>query len=100
MVNSAGAVLATFGGPTGPGPTQFRDPYRLAVDRQERLYVVDGANNRVMAIESDLRAGTVGRVLVQSGLDRPYTVDFDQASSRLMVGNGGNSGVLLIFKID
>ncbi|MDM8560833.1 hypothetical protein [Candidatus Parabeggiatoa sp. HSG14] len=53
-VDSNFTVLATFGSSAGSGNTYLYNPDRLASDRHDNVYVVDGTNNRLVKLNSEL----------------------------------------------
>ena len=40
-------------GTTGDGPGEFRNPFMLAIDSQDNVYVVDQSNSRIQKFDSD-----------------------------------------------
>lgn len=81
------AAAAVFGQPNfnaataGGGDNQMRAPRHLAVDPQERLYVADSGNNRILIFNRVSSAGTDPRAaallttsLAGSGLNEPRGV--------------------------
>ncbi|WP_405642440.1 RICIN domain-containing protein [Streptomyces uncialis] len=56
----AGTGVAGFGGDNGPaGPAQLRNPYALAVDSADALYIADSGNHRVRKVTGDGKISTV-----------------------------------------
>jgi len=50
LVDSDGSVVNSFGGPQGSGSQQMKVPVRMAVDRNEFLFVLDLNNDRVLLL--------------------------------------------------
>ncbi len=68
---SDGTLLSSWGEP-GPGPSQFRLPHNLSVDRFNRVWVADRENHRIQIFRED------GKFLDQwTDLLRPTDVRFD-----------------------
>ncbi len=66
-----GALISSWGEP-GPGPSQFRLPHNLTVDRFNRVWVADRENHRVQIFRED------GKFLNQwTDLFRPTDVRID-----------------------
>lgn len=49
---ASGELIASWGGP-GPGPSEFRLPHHIAVDRFGRVWVVDRENHRIQIFRED-----------------------------------------------
>ncbi len=67
-----GNLIASWGGP-GPGPSQFRLPHNVWVDRLNRVWVVDRENHRIQIFRED---GTF--VTQWTDLFRPTDVCIDK----------------------
>ncbi len=66
-----GELVASWGEP-GPGPSQFRLPHNLWVDREGRVWVVDRENHRIQIFRED------GKFLTQwTDLFRPTDICMD-----------------------
>jgi len=50
--SSDGKYLSSWGGP-GTGPSQFRLPHNIWVDRQERVWIPDRENSRIQIFDSE-----------------------------------------------
>jgi sugar lactone lactonase YvrE len=50
---TAAAELISSWGEPGPGPSQFRLPHNVALDRQNRVWVVDRENHRIQIFSQD-----------------------------------------------
>ena len=67
-----GKLIASWGEP-GPGPSEFRLPHNVWIDRQGRVWVVDRENSRIQIFRED------GKFLTQwTNLFRPTDVCIDQ----------------------
>ncbi len=67
-----GRLISSWGEP-GPGPSQFRLPHHLCVDRSSRVWVVDRENSRIQIFRED------GKFLTQwTNLFRPTGVCIDK----------------------
>jgi sugar lactone lactonase YvrE len=67
-----GQLISSWGEP-GPGPSQFRLPHHLCVDRSSRVWVVDRENSRIQIFRED------GMFLAQwTNLFRPTGVCIDK----------------------
>jgi DNA-binding beta-propeller fold protein YncE len=67
-----GDLVASWGEP-GPGPSQFRLPHNLRVDRLNRVWVVDRENHRIQIFSED------GKFITQwTDLFRPTDVCIDK----------------------
>jgi sugar lactone lactonase YvrE len=78
--DSTGKFIKTFGG-LGSGDGQLKEPHAIALDSQDRLYVADRANNRVVIFDKDgkflanwKQFGRPSGVWVD-GNDMLYTID-------------------------
>ncbi len=49
---ASGELVQSWGGP-GPGPSEFRLPHHIAVDRLGRVWVVDRENHRIQIFRED-----------------------------------------------
>ena len=97
LVGVDGAVVRSYGGQKGSQLTQMNEPAEgLAVDREGRVLVADRWNNRLLVIDQSLSSGHEMSVCVDRGLNRPYSLWYDQSRRRLYVGewNGGRAIVI------
>ena len=84
-------MLKAFGSAPGEGVGQLKVPFRLSLDDEERIIVVDCFNNRVLLLSKQLM---LQRVLVtwndpQSLTDDarlPGRLHYDRHNGRLLVG--------------
>ena len=67
LVGVDGAVVRSFGGQKGSQLTEMNEPEGLAVDRQGRVLVADGFNNRLLVIDQTLTIGREMSVRVDGG---------------------------------
>lgn len=54
-VSKDGGLLRSFGSDPGNGAQQLRNPRHVAVDDQDRVYVVDAFNDRVLQLDKRLQ---------------------------------------------
>jgi len=53
LVDSDGIVVKSLGGPPGSGSKRFRQPFHLAVDRNDCVFVLDKGNRRVLLVSPE-----------------------------------------------
>jgi len=90
-VDMTGHMLKAFGSAPGEGVGQLKVPFRLSLDDEERIIVVDCFNNRVLLLNKQLM---LQRVLVTwndpqsltDGAIGPLRLHCDRHSGRLLVG--------------
>ncbi len=66
----------------------FQAPMGLAVDRQERVYVVDSTARNIRVFAPD---GTVERVITHEQLERPTGIAVDDARGRMYVADSSST---------
>lgn len=78
VFSSEGRLLNIWGSQRG-GENEFNGPLDLAIDENERTYVVDFGNSRIQMLDADGRhLGNFGPALGQPGhVDRPFDVAAD-----------------------
>jgi len=81
-----GAVVRSYGGQRGSQLTQMNGPDGLAVDREGRVLVADMDNNRLLVIDQSLSSAHEMSVCVDGGLNRPFSLWYDQSRRRLYIG--------------
>ena len=97
LVGVDGAVVRSYGGQKGSQLTQMNGPRGLAVDREGRVLVADWDNNRLLMIDQSLSSAlelSVG-LFVDGGLQRPYSLWYDQLRSRLYIGETGGRVIVI-----
>ena len=94
VVDTAGRIVHSYGGPPGSSAGQLHAPQGLAVDSRGFVFVADFLNNRVQALSPTLtRLGDV--TTPGHELKLPFALHLDKINGRLYVGYGP-SGVLVI----
>jgi len=96
LVGVDGAVVRSYGGQEGSQLTQMNEPRGLAVDREGRILVADYYNNRLLVIDQSLSSAHEMSVRADGGLDRPYSVWYDQSRKRLYIGEYAGGRVIVI----
>ena len=85
VVDTAGRIVHSYGGPPGSSIDQLNGPYRLAVDTRGCVFVTDYFNSRVQVLGPTLtRLGDVTTPGHQ--LCRPYALHLDESNGRRYVG--------------
>ena len=84
VVNTAGRIVHSYGGPKGSSTGQLDGPYRLAVDSHGNVIVADFYNSRVQVLSPTLtRLGDVTTLGHQ--LSHPYALHLDELDGRLYI---------------
>jgi len=98
LVGVDGAVVRSYGGQEGCGPTQLSYPGDMAVDGEGRVLVADWYNNRLLVMDQSLSSAHEMSISVDGGLKGPYSLWYDQSRSRLYIGewDGGAGRVIVI----
>jgi len=96
LVGVVGAVVRSYGGRAGSELTQMNGPSGLAVDREERVLVADQGNNRLLVMDQSLSSAHEMSVSVDGGLDRPFSLCYDQSRRRLYIGECEGGRVIVI----
>jgi len=96
LVGVDGAVVSSYGGQKGSQLTQMSAPRGLAVDREGRVVVADDFNDRLLVIDQSLSSAHEMSVCVDGGLNRPYSVWYDQSDRRLYIGEFHGERVIVI----
>jgi len=91
-----GAVVRSYGGQKGSQLARMNEPEGLAVDREGRILVADRYNNRLLVIDQSLSSAHEMSVCVDGGLNRPYSLWFDQSRRRLYIGEYAEGRVIVI----
>ena len=68
----------------------------LAVDKEGRVLVADLDNNRLLVIDQSLSSAHEMSVCVDGGLNRPYSLRYDQSRRRLYIGEWDGGRVIVI----
>lgn len=88
-VNNEGSIVTSHGGPRGNGMGQLDSPYHIALDADERVFVADCLNSRVLLFSRKLNIERV--LLTWSRADDVYwptRLHYDTETSQLAVGLG------------
>jgi len=93
LVGVDGAVVRSYGGQAG---SQMNGPRGLAVDREGRVLVADQCNDRLLVIDQSLSSAHEMSVCVDGGLNRPYSLWYDQPRRRLYIGELSGGRVIVI----
>ena len=96
LVGVDGAVVRSYGGQKGSHLTQMNHPRGLAVDKEGRVLVADWWNNRLLVIDQSLSSAHEMSVCVDGGLQRPYSLWYDQSRRRLYIGEETGGRVIVI----
>jgi len=91
-----GAVVRSYGGQAGSELTQMNVPAGLAVDREGRVLVADQGNNRLLVMDQSLSSAHEMSVSVDGGLNRPYSLWYDQSRRRLYIGEWSGGRMIVI----
>jgi hypothetical protein len=93
-VNNEGVVVKSYGGSRGRELGQLNWPAHVALDSEERVFVADCDNDRVLLLEKQLN---FQRVLLTWSGDRPCRLFCDRQTTQLMIGL--KSGQVDIFSL-
>ena len=86
VVDTAGRIVHSYGGPPGWSAGQLYGPYSLAVDTRGCVFVADHYNDRVVVLSPTLtRLGDV--TTPEHTLYRPLALHLDELNGRLYVGD-------------
>jgi len=96
FVGVDGAVVRSYGGQHGSQLTQMHEPEGLAVDREGRVLVAGWRNNRLLVIDQSLSSAHEMSVRADGGLNRPYSLWYDQSCRRLYIGEWPVGRVIVI----
>ena len=96
LVGVEGAVVRSYGGQKGSRLTQMNEPRGLAVDGEGRVLVADWDNKRLLVIDQSLSSAHEMSVCVDGGLNRPYSLWYDQPRRRLYIGELSGGRVIVI----
>ena len=89
-------MVRSYGGQKGSRLTQMNEPRGLAVDREGRVLVADWDNKRLLVIDQSLSSAHETSVCVDGGLNRPYSLWYDQPRRRLYIGELSGGRVIVI----
>jgi len=86
LVGVDGAVVRSYGGQKGPQLPQMDGPAGLAVDSEGSILVADEYNHRLVVIDQSRPRALQMSECVDGGLNRPYSLWYDQSRRRLYIG--------------
>ena len=95
LVGVDGAVVRSYGGWKGSKLTQLHEPRGLAVDRG-RVLVADVGNNRLLVMDQSLSSAHEMSASVDTDLQGPRSLWYDQSSRRLCVGEMYGGRVIVV----
>jgi len=96
MVDQKGVRVQSYGGQTGSQIMKMDNPVCLAVDKHGNILVADQGNNRLLVLDSSLSSAHEMSVSVRGGLERPYSLWYDQSRGRLYIGERPGRRVIVI----
>jgi len=96
LVGDDGAVVCSYGGEKGSQLTQMSYPTGLAVDGEGRVLVAEVGNNRLLMVDKSLSSAHEMPVSVDGGLQRPFSLWYDQPRRRLYVGEWRGGRVTVV----
>jgi hypothetical protein len=82
-VNSDGITVKSYGGSHVDVCGQLTTPLSFAFDNEERIFVADNGNRRVLLLSRQMKAE---RVLLTWTDDRPLSLLYDRETTRLIIG--------------
>jgi len=95
---TTGTVIKCFGSTAGPGlAIAMRFPQGMAIDTRGYMLVVDQGNNRILLVDPTLTSARQLQLPVNTALDSPRSVSYDQSIGRLYVGEYSGLKRLLVF---
>jgi hypothetical protein len=92
-VNNEGVLVKSYGGSPG-SELRLDRPRYIALDSEERVFVADWGNDRVLLLDKQLN---IQRVLLTWSSDRPCRLFYDRETTQLIVGL--DSGQVEIFNL-
>jgi len=96
LVGVDGAVVRSYGGLWGSELTQMKEPRGLAVDGEGRILVADMFNYRLLVIDQSMSSAHEMSVCVHGGLNRPFSLWYDESRRRLYIGEYIGKRVVVI----
>jgi hypothetical protein len=81
-VNNEGVLVKSYGGSRG-SELRLNRPVYIALDSEERVFVADFNNHRVLLLDKQLN---IQRVLLTWSSDRPGRLFYDRETTQLIVG--------------
>jgi len=96
LVDDKGAVVRSYGGACGSDLTTMNDPVGLAVDKHGNILVADSNNNRLLVLDPTLTSAREMSVLVDGGLEEPYSLWYDKSRGRLYVSEQDGNRLIII----
>ena len=95
VVDTAGRIVHSYGGPPGSSSGQLNWPRYLAVDAYGWVFVADSDNDRVQVLSPTLtRLGDVTTPVHR--IHKPFSLYLDELNDCLIVGGDGAEAVLTI----
>jgi len=82
IVSSDGQLVQSYGGDAG----DLDQPQGIAVDQQGTIRVADQGNNRILVMDPKTLSANPLRLPTDCKLDGPYSIYFDAANQRLLIG--------------
>ena len=74
----------------------MNDPVGLAVDKHGNILVADSNNNRLLVLDPTLTSAREMSVLVDGGLEEPYSLWYDKSRGRLYVSEQDGNRLIII----
>jgi len=96
LVGVDGVMVRSYGGQKGSQLTQMSRPASFAVDGEGRILVADRGNKRLLVIDQSLSSAHEMTVCVDGGLNRPFSLWYDQSCRRLCIGVWTGGRVIII----
>jgi uncharacterized protein (TIGR03437 family) len=81
---------------SGTGLNRMNGPRHISTDTDDRLYVADSANNRILIFNRAPTAGSgaFAAITLTSGLNKPRAVDVNKATGDIWVANSSGNQAL------
>jgi len=92
-----GTLIKCYGSAAGSAITQMNDPRCLAVASGGYILVGDLGNNRILVVDPSLSEARQLPLPLNTGLNSPLALTFDQSRGRLYVGEDSGQYRLLVF---
>lgn len=98
ILSFEGYIGNCFGSYPGNGADQLHNPVHMAVDEQDRVFVADYANKRVLLLDPELKTHKVLLSHEEDNILGPTRLHYSPNTKRLFVGYG-ESGLLGVYTI-